>query len=152
MIRKSLLILTSVMSVLTIAPNMVSAEEHTATFAVDVTHIRGTSGRLIMALYDNAQSYKAMNGKAAYATAAIRPIEGKAHVRFGMLPPGKYAVIVFHDGNNNGQFDFKGEMPQEGYGISGAKHALDEPSFRQAGVAVPVGEHQVSVKMHYFQQ
>ena len=39
---------------------------------------------------------------------------------FANVPPGIYAIMVFHDANNNNQFDknFLG-IPKEGYGASG---------------------------------
>lgn len=45
---------------------------------------------------------------------------GKAQATFLNLPAGTYAISVFHDANNNNEFDknFLG-IPKEGYGASG---------------------------------
>lgn len=122
----------------------------TGSLAVTVTHIRNTEGKLMLAVYDREAAYNAADDGVAVASLALRPVGDKASVSIGMLPPGDYAVMLFHDENGNGYFDYKGEIPKEGYGISGAKHALDEPNFAKAAVKVEGGAKAVTVKLYYF--
>jgi hypothetical protein len=53
--------------------------------------------------------------------------------------PGTYAVIVFHDENQDGKLDknFLG-VPQEGYGASNnVRHLMSAPEFEEASFVVP---------------
>lgn len=149
---KALFLTVAMIGVQTVASSVAVASDQSASLLIEVTNIQGAEGRIVMALYDNPKSYSDLDEDAAYAAIAIRPNGDKLHVRIDTLAPGDYAVVLFYDVNNNGQFDFKGETPLEGYGISGAKHAFDEPNFKNAKVAVRPGNQTVVVKMHYFQQ
>lgn len=51
------------------------------------------------------------------ATAAIQ--SGSAHLAFGDLPDATYALVVFHDSNNNGRIDHNAlSLPDEQLGFS----------------------------------
>ncbi len=70
--------------------------------------------------------------------AALRVSPRTPSVSFPNLPPGRYAVVVVHDANRNGDIDlnFFG-IPTEGWGFSnGARGTLGPPSFDAAAVAV----------------
>ena len=63
----------------------------------------------------------------------------KASLVFKNLPPGNYAVFLFHDANNNNKMDknFLG-IPKEGYGAS--KNSLPfaaAPGFKENRFTVP---------------
>lgn len=65
-------------------------------------------------------------------------IRGVTTVRIRGVPPGVYAVQVFHDGNNNGEVDrnLLG-MPTEGVGFSrDAPIMFGPPSFEDAKVSI----------------
>jgi uncharacterized protein (DUF2141 family) len=68
-------------------------------------------------------------------------VSAQAHtqsVSFPNLAPGRYAVVVVHDANRNGDIDlnFFG-IPIEGWGFSnGARGTLGPPSFDAAAVSV----------------
>ena len=51
------------------------------------------------------------------------------------LPPGEYAVTVWHDDDGNGEFDMgPGGMPLDGWAMSGTMAGM--PSFQAAKVTV----------------
>jgi uncharacterized protein (DUF2141 family) len=58
---------------------------------------------------------------------------------FKEVTPGTYAVIVFHDENQDGKLDknFLG-VPQEGYAASNSvRHLMSAPEFEEASFVVP---------------
>lgn len=150
MINKTLFIAASLACSQLTSLGAYAASDPAASLAVEVANIRGTQGRLVMALYDTPKTYNKLDEGAAYAAIAIRPKGDKTRIRFDTLAPGRYALVLFHDKNNNGKFDFDGDMPLEGYGTSGASHSLDEPDFKKASVEVKSGAQAISVKLHYF--
>ncbi|MEM1019931.1 MAG: DUF2141 domain-containing protein [Sphingomonadales bacterium] len=47
-------------------------------------------------------------------------------------------MVPLHDEKGNYDLDMKDGYPLEGYGVTGAKDAYDEPKFKSA--AVPAGD------------
>jgi uncharacterized protein (DUF2141 family) len=77
---------------------------------------------------------------------------GTVHVRIDDIPPGTYAIQVFHDENDNEQIDrnFFG-LPTEGMGFSNnAGFHFGPPSFKDAAVSLGSGNRQIDVRLHYF--
>jgi hypothetical protein len=66
-------------------------------------------------------------------------------------PPGRYAVIAFHDENDNGRLDESPwGVPTEGYGFSNdAQGFLAAPSFEAAGVMLDAGDSAVTISLIY---
>jgi uncharacterized protein (DUF2141 family) len=61
--------------------------------------------------------------------------------QFNDIPPGVYAVAVFHDENANGKLDknFLG-IPREGYGASNnVRPKMSAPAFKDAAFTVKAG-------------
>jgi uncharacterized protein (DUF2141 family) len=72
---------------------------------------------------------------------------GFVEVVFDDVPPGKYAVVGYHDVNDNNEFDKFLSMPREPYALSGA--AADEliPEFNDAMLKINQGENYVIIRM-----
>jgi uncharacterized protein (DUF2141 family) len=65
--------------------------------------------------------------------------------------PGKYAIVCFHDENNNGKFDENAPgMPKEGYCFSNnVKPRFSAPKFDQCGFDYKGGDQAISITMIY---
>lgn len=59
-------------------------------------------GRIMASLFNSGEAWK---GGPPFRTAAVESGLGKVTLSFGALPPGQYAVRVFHDLNGNGKLD-----------------------------------------------
>ncbi|MCF6775292.1 DUF2141 domain-containing protein [Thiotrichales bacterium 19X7-9] len=105
-----------------------------ANLTVDVTNINSTKGQIIIGLFNNPQSFPHAGEK--YTAKKIKPITGDAaSTTFKNLPTGEYAVIAFHDSNDDGKLDRKFGRPIEQYGFSNnATGFMGPPSFSAAGV------------------
>lgn len=58
---------------------------------------------------------------------------GKSTVVFENVPQGIYAIICFHDENENNRMDFnENGMPKENYGLSNNKMNFGPPEFESA--------------------
>lgn len=67
------------------------------------------------------------------------------------IPPGRYAILVYHDENDNGviDFDILGR-PRERYGVSNnVRHRFRAPSYEEAEVTVGPGSLLFLVKLGY---
>lgn len=77
---------------------------------------------------------------------------GKIEIRFTGVKPGKYAIALLHDENDNGKADRAlGMMPMEGYGFSrDAPVKMAPPKFSDAVLTLGEGSSRVTIKMRYF--
>ena len=73
-------------------------------------------------------------------------------IRFTAVKPGRYAIALLHDENNNGKADrAAGMMPKEGYGFSrDAPVRMSPPRFRDAVFDHGEGAQRMTIKMRYF--
>jgi uncharacterized protein (DUF2141 family) len=75
---------------------------------------------------------------------------GTTVLRFADLPPGTYAIALFHDENGNGRLDTRFGVPTEGFGFSNNPRILfGPPSFATARFAVGGTPVAVTVRIRY---
>ncbi len=93
--------------------------------------IRNANGRVSCDLFNDPTQYP-RGDEFRHLWAPI--YETSALCVFTGVPPGKYAVVVYHDENSNGHFDQNAfGMPLEGYGFSNnAAPLFDAPTFDAA--------------------
>ena len=78
--------------------------------------------------------------------------DGTIEIRFTNVKPGRYAIALLHDENNNGKADRAiGMMPKEGYGFSrDAPVRMAPPKFRDAVFEQGEASQRLTIKMRYF--
>ncbi len=120
------------------------------TLTVTVLNLRNNQGRVSVALYNKEEAFPKSPDKALKIVFA--PIKDKkVVVVFESLPPGEYAISVFHDENNNGKMDtnFFG-IPKEGVGASNnARGHLGPPHYKDAKFNFSGGMQSISINMVY---
>jgi uncharacterized protein (DUF2141 family) len=103
------------------------------TLTVTILNFRNNEGQVSVALYNKEEAFPKSPDKAVkLLLAPIR--DKKSIVVFESLPPGEYAISVFHDENKNGKMDsnFFG-IPKEGVGASNdARGHLGPPHYKDA--------------------
>jgi uncharacterized protein (DUF2141 family) len=110
-----------------LAPLAASAAQLT----VDVVDVERLGGHMLVAVYNDAGAWEA--GRDAVATARDSVTGRTVRVFFPGLAPGRYAVKLFHDENNNGELDANMlGVPVENYGFSNGSRRLGPPSFDEA--------------------
>jgi uncharacterized protein (DUF2141 family) len=128
---------------------------------VTVTGVRSDAGTVMIGLYDSAAGFNVaikhateaglLTDKGRLVGAAIRAAGAAQSIVFTQLPPGRYAVIAFHDENDNGRLDESPwGVPTEGYGFSNdAQGLLAAPSFDAAGVAFDADYSEITISLIY---
>jgi uncharacterized protein (DUF2141 family) len=128
---------------------------------VVVEGIRSDSGTIMVGLYDTSEGFAAaikhsteaglLNDKGRRVGMALRAVAGVESIVFADLPPRRYAVIVFHDENDNGRLDENGwGVPTEGYGFSNnAQGFLGAPSFAAAEVTLDGKDRSIAISLIY---
>ena len=133
-----------------------------AELRIVVNGVGAASGTMMIGLYDTRQSFDnaialadkegLMNDPSRVAGVALRATAQRgssASVVFSNLPPGRYAVILFHDENGNGHLDknFWG-VPVEPYGFSNdAQGLLGPPSFAEAAFTLDNRERTLPISL-----
>lgn len=115
------------------------------TLSVIVSGTRSTSGTVYAIVFDSENAYDTYDYRNAAGVAALPASTAALRFVFDNLTGGPYAITVFHDENDNEDFDVSGDIPDEGYGTSGNPDPLEYSSFDEA--AVWAGD--VTIRMHY---
>jgi uncharacterized protein (DUF2141 family) len=128
---------------------------------VTIAGVRSDTGTIMIGLYDSAEGFDVaikhateaglLTDKSRLVGAAIRAAAGAQSIIFTQLRPGRYAVIAFHDENDNGRLDVSPwGVPTEGYGFSNdAQGLLAAPSFNAAGVTLDAGDSAITISLIY---
>jgi uncharacterized protein (DUF2141 family) len=120
---------------------------HAATLELEVSGLRDTGGQVVAALFDDEEGFPT-KGDLARTTMVVAAGEV---VRFEGLPPGRYAVSLFHDANQNGRLDMWWfGPPKEGVASSNdASGRMGPPSFAEASIEVGPADVKQVVTMSY---
>jgi uncharacterized protein (DUF2141 family) len=128
---------------------------------VTIDGVRSGAGTIMIGLYDTSDGFLAaikhsteiglLTDKGRVVGAALRAAAGSQSIIFTQLNPGRYAVIVFHDENDNGLLDENSwGVPTEGYGFSNnAEGFLSGPSFDAAGVTLDGAGGGIAISLIY---
>lgn len=92
-----------------------------------------------------------LNDRSRLVGIAMRAIAGAQTVVFADLKPGPYAIIAFHDVNDNGKLDENWlGVPTEGYGFSNnAEGFMSAPSFKNASVLLGNSDLSIVITLKY---
>lgn len=79
------------------------------------------------------------------------PAAGALSVDLGEVPPGDYALTVWHDYNGNNQYDVDPGTgaPLDGWAAVGAGTLRARPTFDQVRVAVPAAGLRIPLALRY---
>lgn len=119
--------------------------------SVVVNGLRSAKGKVMACITANPASFPDC-GKDAGARHLVAPVPagGAVTLDFGPLPPGRYAVSLFHDENANGKLDKMVMIPREGFGFSrDAPVHFGPPSFAAAAFAVGQEPVRQAIRVRY---
>ncbi len=119
-----------------------------ATIEVEITGLVSDSGDVHIALYDNPAAFPKPDGMLKETQVLIH--QRQARTAFEGLPPGRYAIAVYHDENSNDDFD-QGifGIPLEDYGFSNnARVFFAPPSFEDAAFEVAEPLQRIRIRLN----
>jgi uncharacterized protein (DUF2141 family) len=129
---------------------------------INVKGIRSDAGSIMIGVYDSDAGFRTaikrsaqaglLNDPLRVAGMALRAQPGERSVVLPQLRPGRYAIIVFHDANDDGKLgETPWGVPTEGYGFSNDATAfLAAPGFQAAAFDVgPDGAVDVPISLIY---
>ncbi len=117
---------------------------------VTATNLRSAKGVVRACMTTNPKRFPKCRGDAnAYST--VVPAGATVTFSFENVQPGRYAIALLHDENNNGKADRAlMMMPKEGFGFSrDAKVRMGPPKFKSAAFDVTEQDQSLKIKMRY---
>lgn len=119
------------------------------TITVDIWGLRNTHGLIRACLTTKATTFPECD-KDPQALSLSVPAHNGPVLVFRHVPPGNYAVSLFHDENSNGRLDKLMGIPTEGFGFShDAPVHFGPPKFDAAKVAVAGTDLTLKIKVSY---
>jgi len=114
---------------------------------VHLDGLKNAQGNVRVGLYSDPKSFR----KEAQAV-AIRQVPahpGRLDIRFDDLPPGRYAIMAYHDEDANGELNRRfGMFPSEGYGLSNNPKVSGPPAFADSAFDV-AGASEITIDIRY---
>lgn len=119
-----------------------------SSLTVEVNGLRDQKGIVCLSLFSDEQGFPNQSDRAI----AFRCIQAKeTSATFDQLAPGRYAVAVIHDANEDGTLNtgLLG-IPKEGFGFScNPQIGTHAPSFSEAAIVVSGESTKIQVNMKY---
>jgi uncharacterized protein (DUF2141 family) len=136
------------LAVILLAFPLISAIGPTAVIDVDVSGLRNQRGTVQVCLTRLPAHFPDCKGDPKALTGSVPANRG--HVQFQTVPPGQYAVSVFHDENSNRKLDRFMGIPREGFGFSrNPVIRFGPPRFDKVSIQLAPGYTRAGVRMQY---
>lgn len=118
------------------------------TIFIQANSFRNTKGLMRFAVYKDKATF--MDARKYYKNGRTAVTGSKVNATIS-VPPGRYAVSVLHDENENDNMDFTLGLPKEGFGISNiSSFPFGKPPFEKCLITVEEGKNTVVIiNMHY---
>jgi uncharacterized protein (DUF2141 family) len=113
-----------------------------AAITVIVENVESAQGTVNVALCDTGLSREGC----PYST-EVQAAPGFVEAQFKDIPPGTYAVVAYHDVNNNSEFDKLFGMPREPYALSSEAAKKLVPTFADAALPMKAGANSVVIRL-----
>lgn len=116
------------------------------TLQVSLTGIQHDRGSMRVGLYSDPKTFRKEAQAVSIQQVPAQP--GTTTVSFSALPPGRYAIMAYHDEDGNGELNRRfGMFPTEGYGLSNNPVVSGPPAFEDSAFEVVAGEPPTSVNI-----
>ena len=138
----------SLLLALTAAAMSLQAPAPEAVLVVAVGRLRNSRGAVHACLSRDPRYFPDCRADPAALRQSVPA--GTRELRFTGFQPGRYALTLFHDENNNQRLDTMLGIPREGFGFSrNPTIRFGAPRFEQVSIDLPTGFTRQSVRMQY---
>lgn len=115
---------------------------------VTLNGIAHDKGNIRVGLYDRTETFR--KEERAFALKAGPALPGQVSLTFADVPPGRYAVMAYHDEDGDGGLDrFMGMIPTEGYALSNDPEVSGPPAFDECAFDIPAEGRTIIVTVKY---
>lgn len=135
-------------SVAPLLPFLLAAAAPASDIEIRLEKLRNQKGVLHLCLTREPRHFPDCGKDPAAVKRTIQT--GAGPIRFTGIPPGDYALSVFHDENRNGKLDTLLGIPREGFGFSrNPVVRFGPPRFDQVRFQIGTGISRQTLRMQY---
>ena len=119
-----------------------------ADISLTLQGVRSDQGQVKLMLFEREEGFRKEDK--ARQVLVLPAVKGDSKATFLGLPPGRYAVVAYHDENADGKLNLRfGMFPKEGYGLSNNLKPSGPPKFKDAAFELPSGGMQSAIQLAY---
>lgn len=138
--------LLALLSTALLAPCLAWADD--SRLIVNLKEVHNAPGELRASLYREPDSFRKEDRAVKVVSVPARP--GDQRVVFDGLPPGRYAVMAYHDENSDSKLNLRfGMFPTEGYGLSNNPKVSGPPKFADSAFDLAGPETMIDIRLAY---
>ncbi|MFM7838779.1 MAG: DUF2141 domain-containing protein [Chitinophagaceae bacterium] len=117
--------------------------------SVVVQNVHRNQGELLIAVFNQDQGFP-FSSEQAVKTLKTAASRSSVAIKIGSLPPGRYALALFQDANQDGKLNTNWlGIPKEGYGVSNNIFpTFRAPHFQEAAFPFPQ-QSELTIQMKY---
>jgi uncharacterized protein (DUF2141 family) len=135
------------MTGLTLLAAMAAAPAFAGDVTINLHALQARPGKLYVALQKRGEFLKK---RASYGEVVASIEAGEKTIVFHDVAPGEYAVLVWHDINQDGRFTTEPNgTPLDGWSVRNAQKLFGSPTWNQVKFAVPVDGKMLDLAMAY---
>lgn len=118
------------------------------TLTVTLKQVAAAPGNLRASLYREPDSFRKEDK--ALQVVSVPAAAGEVQLTFRDVPPGRYAVMAYHDADGNGRLNLRlGMFPSEGYGLSNNPKVFGPPPFADSAFDVGADGGAIAITLVY---
>ncbi len=116
------------------------------TLSVRVNNVANPKGRISVAVYNSDETFLSFDR--VLKSDSVAANIGSVELQIANLPPGEYALAVFHDENNNGKLDTNWlGIPKEKVAFSNAKmQTFGPPKYHECAFKM-ISDHEIHIDL-----
>lgn len=119
-----------------------------AELEVTAEHVVPGPGSIHFVLYRGPEGFR--HEDRAFRVLKAPAGAGSISVRFRDVPPGRYAVMAYHDADNDQKLDLRfGMFPKEGWGLSNNPKVMGPPGFAASSFSLGDKNGSTIIDMQY---
>lgn len=119
-----------------------------ATLTLTLHGVKEATGNLRASLYREPETFRKEDK--AVQVVSVPAVVGDVKLHFKDVPPGRYAVMAYHDADGDGRLNLRlGMFPTEGYGLSNNPKIFGPPKFVDSAFDVSEPETAIDVAITY---
>lgn len=118
---------------------------------IEIIRLKNDVGQVGIVLHNRADAFPS-DASRGLRSVFVKPVQKSVSYTFDDIPPGSYAIAVFHDEDSNKRLNTGiFGIPKEGYGTSNnVKGVFAPPSFKEASFVLPRDQLvQIQIRMIY---
>ena len=126
----------------------ISAQADESRLIVTLKDVRDSTGQIRASIYREPETFRKEDR--AVAVVSVPAQKGDLKLAFMALPPGRYAIMAYHDADSDSKLGLRfGMFPTEGYGLSNNPKVIGPPKFADSAFDLTGPETSIEIKLSY---